>query len=114
MAEDGLTILPCKDLTIGSFSHSIVSGRKDNDINQPQAFYVKPIRSKIRRLSQVEDDGASINQKWSKHAQDLAVIQAIRNRSAHEATPITQANFTWLIDVLFREGEFLRIIELSQ
>lgn len=114
LAEDGLTILPCKDLTIGSFSHSIVSGRKDNDINQPQAFYVKPIRSKIRRLSQVEDDGASINQKWSKHAQDLAVVQAIRNRSAHEATPITQANFTWLMDVLFREGEFLRIIELSQ
>ena len=58
-------------------------------------------------------DFEKINKIWSKHALALAVIQGIRNKSAHEAAPITRENFQWLIDTLFDGGELLRIAELA-
>ena len=42
------------------------------------------------------------------------MIQAIRNKSAHEAAPISKSNFEWLVRVLFENGELVRIAELAE
>lgn len=110
---DGVTILPSKDLTIGSFAFNIVSTDRNNDIDEPDQFRASPKKSMIKRITTVSDYSASINKTWFSHAKDLAVIQAIRNKSAHEAAPISKANFEWLVRVLFGNGELVRIAELA-
>lgn len=113
LEPDGVTIRYSRDLTIGSFSHPIVEIRRENDVNDPEHFVATPIKSIIRCLTGVRDDKAPANQMWAKHAKELAVIQAIRNKSAHEVAPISKTNFEWLVQVLFKNGELLRIEELS-
>ena len=112
--SDGVTILPSKDLTIGSFAFNIVSTDRNNDIDEPDQFRASPKKSMIKRITTVSDYSASINKTWFSHAKDLAVIQAIRNKSAHEAAPISKSNFEWLVRVLFRNGELVRIAELAE
>ena len=68
----------------------------------------------IKRIATVGDYSASINKTWFSHAKDFAVIQAIRNKSAHEAAPISKSNFEWLIHVVFGNGELVRIVELAE
>lgn len=113
LASDGITILPSKDLTIGSFSHPIVSTDRNNDVDEPDHFISSPNRKMIKCITTVTDYFAEINKAWFCHAKDLAVIQAIRNKSAHEAAPISKSNFEWLIRVLFKNGELIRIAELA-
>lgn len=112
--SDGVTILPSKDLTIGSFAFNIVSTDRNNDIDEPDQFRASPKKSMIKRITTISDYSASINKTWFSHAKDLAVIQAIRNKSAHEAAPISKSNFEWLVRVLFRNGELVRIAELAE
>lgn len=112
--SDGVTILPSKDLTIGSFAFNIVSTDRNNDIDEPDQFRASPKKSMIKRITTVSDYSASINKTWFSHAKDLAVIQAIRNKSAHEAAPISKSNFEWLVRVLFENGELVRIAELAE
>ena len=112
--SDGVTILPSKDLTIGSFAFNIVSTDRNNDIDEPSQFRASPKKSMIKRITTIGDYSASINKTWFSHAKDIAVIQAIRNKSAHEAAPISKSNFEWLIHVLFGNGELVRIVELAE
>ena len=114
LASDGVTILPSKDLTIGSFAFNIVSTDRNNNIDEPEQFKASPKKSMIKRLTTESDYSALINQMWFSHAKDLAVIQAIRNKSAHEAAPISKSNFEWLVRVLFGNGELIRIAELAE
>ena len=111
---DGVTVKTSKDLTIGSFAHCIVSGKRENDVDDPVNFKVLPRYRTIHRLSQISDDSAEKNQTWSRHASDLQVVLAIRNKSAHDAAPITRENFDWLIRVLFGDNELVRIAELAK
>ena len=113
LAPDGISILTSKDLTIGSFAYHIVSTDRNNDIDEPDQFISFPKKSMIKRITTVTDYSAEINKTWFSHAKDLAVIQAIRNKSAHEAAPISESNFEWLIRVLFKNGELSRIAELA-
>ena len=111
--SDGVTILPSKYLTIGSFAFNIVSTDRNNDIDEPDQFRASPKKSMIKRITTVSDYSASINKTWFSHAKDLAVIQAIRNKSAHEAEPISKSNFELLLRVLFDNGELIRIVGLA-
>ncbi len=111
--SDGITILPSKDLTIGSFAFNIVSTDRNNDIDDPDHFRASPKKSMIKRITTISNYDAGINKKWFSHAKELAVIQAIRNKSAHEAAPINKSNFEWLVRVLFENGELVRIAELA-
>ena len=43
--SDGVTILPSKDLTIGSFAFNIVSTDRNNDIDEPDQFRASPKKS---------------------------------------------------------------------
>lgn len=113
LEPDGVTIRPSRDLTIGCFAHNIVFTRDKNDVNKPESFYSAPKKSVIRRITGVENDEEGINRRWHRHAADLAVILAIRNKSAHEAAPISEANLRWLISVLFEDDELCRIAELG-
>ena len=113
LASDGITILPSKDLTIGSFSRPIVCTDRGNDVDEPTHFISTPNRKMITCITTVTNYFAEINKAWFRHAKDLAVIQAIRNKSAHEAAPISKSNFEWLIRVLFEDGELIRIAELA-
>lgn len=51
--------------------------------------------------------------EWYDHANKLPVVVSTRNKSAHELKPITKERFDWLIEVLFKQGELLRIWYLS-
>lgn len=119
-----------KELSIGSYvSHLVFLPKKKLSLDVPMK---KPSNSdfrfgimtfgdseedyndNIRRLiadSDTEDEKIG---PWKVHARALKIIHEIRNRSAHEAIPITKENFDWLIEVLFEKGEFLRIWELSK
>lgn len=113
LASDGVTIKDSKDISIGSFAFNIVSGHKDNDVDHPNSFRVRPKTENINLITGFTNPTAPANRKWSTHAEKLAVVHAIRNKSAHEAAPISKENFDWLIQVLFSDGELLRIAELA-
>ena len=49
---------------------------------------------------------------WKKHAKCLKIVELIRNRSAHEAAPITKEHFDWLIETLFKERELFLITDV--
>lgn len=112
--SDGVTIHPTKELTIGSFAFNIANPGRDHDIDQPERFTSNPKKRIIRQITGRSDDMANINQQWFRHAQDIDAILAIRNRSAHEAIPITKNNFEWLIRILFENGELLRIASIAE
>ena len=60
------------------------------------------------------EDPEEILPVWKGHARALEVIRVIRNRSAHEAMSITKENIDWLIEILFKQGELLKIWDLSE
>jgi len=109
-AADG-SIIPSKDLTMGSFSHPIVRVKGEKSIDKPDTFQLSPNKSAIEKIIENDD---FLMKPWCRHAEALAVILAIRNRSAHEAVPITKANLDWLVKILFAEGELLNICQLIQ
>lgn len=114
--EDGTVDTNSKDLTIGSFSYHIVKPSnfdETNNIDHPDDFSYEPKMWMIKKITRVSSYAQAINLEWSQHAVNLAVIQGVRNKSAHEARPITKANFDWLIQTLFDEGELLRIANLA-
>lgn len=114
--EDGTVDTGSKDLTIGSFSYHIVKPSnfdETNNIDHPDDFSYEPKMWMIKKITRVSSYAQAINLEWSQHAVNLAVIQGVRNKSAHEARPITKANFDWLIQTLFDEGELLRIGKLA-
>jgi len=115
---DGTVDTSSKDLTIGSFSYHIVKPSnfdETNNIDHPDEFAYEPKMWMIQKITRAKGGFAqAINLEWSQHAVNLAVIQGVRNKSAHEARPITKENFDWLIQTLFDEGELLRIAELAR
>ena len=119
-----------KELSIGSYvSHLVFLPKKKISLDTPMR---KPSNSDFRfgimtfgdteedyndNIKRLIDDSDTEDEKigpWKVHARALKIVQEIRNRSAHEAIPITKENFDWLIEVLFEKGEFLRIWELSK
>lgn len=119
-----------KELSIGSYvSHLVFLPKKKISLDAPMR---KPSNNDFRfgvmtfgdteedyndNIRRLIDDSDTEDEKigpWKVHARALKIIQEIRNRSAHEAIPITKENFDWLIEVLFEKGEFLRIWELSK
>lgn len=119
-----------KELSIGSYvSHLVFLPKKKISLDTPMR---KPSNNDFRfgvmtfgdteedyndNIRRLIDDSDTEDEKigpWKVHARALKIIQEIRNRSAHEAIPITKENFDWLIEVLFEKGEFLRIWELSK
>lgn len=119
-----------KELSIGSYvSHLVFLPKKKLSLDTPMK---KPSNSDFRfgimtfgdteedyneNIRRLIDDSDTEDEKigpWKVHARALKIIHEIRNRSAHEAIPITKENFDWLIEVLFEKGEFLRIWELSK
>lgn len=114
--SDGTVDTSSKDLTIGSFSYHIVKPSnfdESNNIDNPDDFLYEPKMWMIQKITRVKSYAQAINLEWSQHAVDLAVIQGVRNKSAHEARPITKENFDWLIQTLFDDGELIRIAELA-
>lgn len=111
--KDGMINKADKDLTIGSFSFSIVATHRDNDIDEPETFYKKEKWPEIKQITGEDRKYETVNELWREHALALAVIQGVRNKSAHEAAPITRKNFEWLIETLFEDGEILRIADLG-
>lgn len=67
-------------------------------------------RQEIRELSTYTSMSPA---EWYEHANKLPVIVSTRNKSAHELQPISKERFDWLIDVLFKQRELLRIWYLS-
>ena len=114
--SDGTVDTSSKDLTIGSFSYHIVKPSnfdESNNIDNPNEFSYEPKMWMIQKITRVKSYAQAINLEWSQHAVNLAVIQGVRNKSAHEARPITKENFDWLIETLFDDGELIRIAELA-
>ena len=114
--SDGSVDTSSKDLTIGSFSYHIVKPSnfdESNNIDNPDEFLYEPKMWMIQKITRVKSYAQAINLEWSQHAVNLAVIQGVRNKSAHEARPITKENFDWLIQTLFDDGELIRIAELA-
>ena len=64
----------------------------------------------IRELSRYT---SMASKEWYEHANKLPVVVSTRNKSAHELQPISKERFDWLIEVLFKQGELLRIWYLS-
>ena len=113
LKEDGTIDIDNKELTIGSFSYQIVRPGKLNNIDEPEKLSYEVKSYMIQKITGIKDKDNSINSVWNEHAKSLAVIQSIRNKSAHELRPITQINFDLLIKELFRNGELLRIAMLA-
>ncbi|MBQ4338595.1 MAG: ATP-binding protein [Clostridia bacterium] len=112
-----------KSLSIGSYAWPII--RPDDgiaDLPNPKEQYNPVINhwqfrrvfvdytENRKKLSEYSGDES----EWTKHAKALEVIRVIRNRSAHALMPITKELFDWLVEVLFKEEEILRIFELSK
>lgn len=112
LGKDGVTISDTKDLSIGSFSVNIARTPFSNHVDERRRFKVTPRTDTIPKL--VGTTGSDVHQRWCDHAWTLSVIRAIRNKSAHEAAPITRENFDWLIEELFQKGGLLRIAELAK
>ena len=112
LGRDGMTITETKDLTIGSFSVNIAKASVSNHVDERRRFTVIPKTDTIQKL--VGTAGSNLHQQWCDHAWAISVIRAIRNKSAHEAAPITRENFDWLIEELFHKGGLLRIAELAK
>lgn len=118
-----------KDLSIGSYvSHLVYLPKWKFSLDTPQQkprvndfwFTAKfkgetvDFTDNIRCLIGDEYQEDEMLPPWKSHARALKVIHEIRNRSAHEAVSITKENFDWLIDVLFKQGELLKIWELAE
>ena len=112
LKKDGVTISDSKALSIGSFSLNIAKTQASNHVDAPQRFKIAPRSDTISVLS--GSLGGTTYQRWCDHAYALEVIRGVRNKSAHEAAPITRANFDWLIEELFHKGGLLRIAELAK
>ena len=119
-----------KELSIGSYvSHLVFLPKRKISLDTPMrkpsnndfCFGVmsfgdneEDYNGNIKRLiDDIDTEDEKIG-PWKVHARALKIIHEIRNRSAHEAIPITKENFDWLIEILFEKGEFLRIWELSK
>lgn len=118
-----------KDLSIGSYvSHLVYLPKWKFSLDTPQQkprvndfwFTAKfkgetvDFTDNIRCLIGDEYQEDEMLPPWKSHARALKVIHEIRNRSAHEAVSITKENFDWLIEVLFKQGELLKIWELAE
>ena len=132
--EDGSVDVDNDDLTIGSFCCHIVQSKnkkqsesKDQSdseelsVDNPDVFKAEVEENvkaySIKRITNIQDytlDRDPINRAWKDHAIDLAIIREIRNKSAHKLQPVTKANFDFLIQTLFEDGELLRIASLSR
>lgn len=112
LGKDGVSISDTKDLSIGSFSVNIAKTPFSNHVDERRRFVAKPITDTLQKL--VGAAGSNVYQQWCDHAWTLSVIRAIRNKSAHEAAPITRENFDWLIEEMFHKGGLLRIAELAK
>ena len=102
-------------LSIGTYLYFLSTVNINKISNQkayerlPQVRFVKD--AEITELSKYTSQNKS---KWFDHACQLPIIVSTRNKSAHEIQPIKKDRFDWLIDVLFVQGELMRIWELSQ
>ena len=112
------------NLTIGAYTFHIVFLEDEKDV-----LNYKPIKkpvdtdfdfnkkwkgcTKIGNIKALigKNDETKIAQ-WKKHAQCLKIVELIRNKSAHEATPITKEHFDWLIEILFEDRELFRITDV--
>ena len=117
-----------KDLSIGSYTSHLVYLPKWKISLNPQLkptkndFWFKKVvegetvnyTDNIYKLIADEDIEDDLLPLWKSHARALEIIRVIRNRSAHDAMNITKENIDWLIDILFKQGELLRIWDLSE
>lgn len=102
-------------LTIGTYVH-FLSTVNINRISTPNAYnrlrHVQFVKdAEITDLSRFTSKSKSV---WFDHACQLPIIVSTRNKAAHEIQPIKKDRFDWLIDVLFKQGELMRIWELAQ
>ncbi|MBE6741099.1 MAG: hypothetical protein E7570_02240 [Ruminococcaceae bacterium] len=106
-----------KDLTIGSFSYTIA--QYPPYIKTIECFENEIIEKLdvICDITGIKEDMAPLNIIWTEHAKQVAIVAGVRNKSAHDATPISFEIFNWLIKTLFGngngEGEIYRLAQLA-
>jgi hypothetical protein len=102
------------DLTIGTYLWFVSSFNVKTIDNKAGYIRRNPIRfSKDAEIDLLAHCSSCAPSVWKEHACDLPVIAATRNKSAHELQPINKERFDWLIEILFKRGELLRIMELT-
>lgn len=121
-------------VTIGSFSSHIVHTQDKifkvenaQQVYAPQLYkYRKTITENgskhtvevdlelNRRQLMGERYSPELAEEWERHAFALGIIRGLRNRSAHDLMPITKEQFDWLVDVLFKDRELVRIFNLAK
>ena len=90
-------------LTIGTFAFQIAIMDYENVNNSTaKEDVIEEIWTDLRK-----------QRKWKSHAKAIAKVLYYRNKSAHDSDPILKAGKDDLIEVLFRDGELLRMIELG-
>ena len=106
-----------KDLTIGSFSYSIAEYPQ---YLKNREMFEKCIYEKLDVIFDITGNPSKksqINESWIEHAREIAIVAGVRNKSAHDAFPITREIFDWLIDILFgnehSEGEIFRLASIA-
>ena len=105
-----------RDLSIGSFSFHLVNAQINvyAPYKSTFSFETKDDNDYEWNINELSAGDEEAKEKWMEHAQSLAYVHQIRNKSAHEALPISKKVFDLLIRELFRNGELLRIYELSK
>lgn len=105
-----------RDLAIGSFSFHLVNARINvyAPVKSTFSFETKNDNDYEWNINELSAGDEEAKEKWMEHAQSLAYVHQIRNKSAHEALPISKKVFDLLIRELFHNGELLRIYELSK
>lgn len=105
-----------KHLAIGSFSYHLVNAYINvySPFKSTFSFDKKNDNDYEKNIDELSAGNEDRKEMWMEHAQSLAYIHQIRNKSAHEALPISKKVFDLLIRELFHNGELLRIFELSK
>lgn len=113
-----------KELTIASFADSIVVVNKDTRfLEYGKRRYGPELSTAWRDGKQIDlkenrrvlsSGSLELLNEWTEHAKAIKVIHGVRNRSAHEIGIISKDVFDWLIEVLFKDGDIFRIVELAE
>jgi len=105
-----------RDLSIGSYSFHLVKAQVNifNEYSSSFSFEPNADEDYEENIKLLMNGSEELSDVWHEHAQGLAFVHQIRNKSAHEAAPIPKKVFDLLIKKMFHEGELLRIWELSK
>ena len=102
-------------LTIGTYLYYLTTVNV-NRIFDRKTYSRLPLKRFWKRseISDLSTYTSKSKDDWYEHADNLPVVVSTRNKSAHDLQPISKERFDWLIEVLFKQGELLRIWELSR